>query len=112
MAWKEKNDEIADRIVLDVGSVQQHARLPARSRFPFQELDARGRPQLLKSHGEGGHFILTYVVLAMSFVLESVSWLQARSQLRADAARVDRTMRDQLWNTTDPAATKRSTAAA
>src|SRR4051812_46718028 len=56
-------------------------------------------------HGEGGHFRLTYVVLAVSFVLESVSWLQARSQLRSDAARLDRTLRDQLWQTTDPAAT-------
>lgn len=56
-------------------------------------------------HGEGGHFTLTYVVLAVSFVLESVSWLQARAQLRSDAARVGRRMRDQLWQTTDPAAT-------
>ncbi|MDQ1748468.1 MAG: hypothetical protein QOD07_2731 [Frankiaceae bacterium] len=56
-------------------------------------------------HGEGGHFTLTYVVLAVSFVLESVSWLQARAQLHADATKVGRTMRDQLWATTDPAAT-------
>ena len=55
--------------------------------------------------GEGGHFTLTYIVLAVSFGLEMVSWLQARSQLRSDAARVGRTMRDQLWQTTDPAAT-------
>ncbi|MBV9096963.1 MAG: cation diffusion facilitator family transporter [Frankiaceae bacterium] len=56
-------------------------------------------------HSEGGHFTLTYIVLAVSFVLEGVSWLQARAQLRNDAARVDRSMRDQLWQTTDPAAT-------
>ncbi len=56
-------------------------------------------------HDEGGHFTLTYVVLAVSFGLECVSWLQARSQLRADAARVGRRMRDELWETTDPAAT-------
>src|SRR3954466_5882686 len=54
-------------------------------------------------HGEGGHFSLAYVVLGISFVLESVSWLQARSHLRADAARLDRRLRDQLWQTTDPA---------
>jgi cation diffusion facilitator family transporter len=56
-------------------------------------------------HGEGGHFLLTYVVLAASFVLESVSWLQARRQLKSDARETDRTMREQLWQTTDPAAT-------
>ena len=44
-------------------------------------------------------------MLAISFVLECVSWFQARAQLNADAARVGRRMRDQLWETTDPAAT-------
>jgi len=65
----------------------------------------QGVNELRSGGNEGGHFTLTYVVLAVSFVLESVSWLQARAQLRADAARTDRTMRDQLWETTDPAAT-------
>ena len=54
---------------------------------------------------EGGHFRLTYLVLAVSFVLEGVSWLQARRQLRDDAAGSNRPFRRQLWDTTDPAVT-------
>jgi cation diffusion facilitator family transporter len=65
----------------------------------------QGVNELRSGDSEGGHFTLAYIVLAVSFVLESVSWLQARAQLRSDAARVGRTMRDQLWKTTDPAAT-------
>jgi len=65
----------------------------------------QGVNELRDPGGEGGHFRLTYIVLAVSFALEMVSWLQARSHLRADAAKVGRTMRDQLWDTTDPAAT-------
>jgi cation diffusion facilitator family transporter len=58
-------------------------------------------------HGahEGGHFPLTYAVLAVSFVLEGVSWLQARRQLREDAEQTDRAMRRQIWETSDPAVT-------
>src|SRR4051812_9497494 len=60
----------------------------------------------LRSPGhEGGHFTLTYIVLGVSFVLESVSWLQAFRQLRQDAQRVDRHFRRQLWETSDPAVT-------
>lgn len=55
--------------------------------------------------GKHGHFALTYVVLAISFVLESGSWTQAVRQLRADAARTNRSFRDQVWHTTDPATT-------
>jgi len=65
----------------------------------------QGVNELRSARHEGGHFTLTYVVLAVSFLLESVSWLQARAQLRRDADRVGRTMRDELWKTTDPAAT-------
>lgn len=54
---------------------------------------------------EGGHFGLTYVVLAVSAVLEAISWLQARSQLREDARRTDRAMHRQMWETSDPAVT-------
>ena len=65
----------------------------------------QGVNELRGGDSEGGHFTLTYIVLAVSFGLEMVSWLQARAHLRADAARVGRRMRDQLWETTDPAAT-------
>ena len=54
---------------------------------------------------EHGHYLLTYVILGISFLLESASWLQAVRQLRGDARRRDRSFRDQLWHTTDPAAT-------
>ena len=55
-------------------------------------------------HG-AGHFTITYVVLAVSTVLEAGSWWQALRQLRAEAASSDRPLRRQLWDTTDPAAT-------
>jgi cation diffusion facilitator family transporter len=54
---------------------------------------------------ESGHFRLTYIVLAVSFVLETVSWLQAWRQLRAEAATQDRDFHRQLWDTSDPAVT-------
>lgn len=65
----------------------------------------QGARELIHPGGEHGHYGLTYVVLAVAFVLESTSWLQAVRQLRADAARTSRRFRDQLWRTTDPAAT-------
>jgi cation diffusion facilitator family transporter len=65
----------------------------------------QGVNELRGSGHEGGHYTLTYVVLVVSFGLESVSWLQARSQLRAEAAHLGRRLRDQLWETTDPATT-------
>ena len=54
---------------------------------------------------EGGHYTITYIVLAVSAVLEGASWLQALRQLRADAARQDRRFLRQLWDTSDPAVT-------
>jgi cation diffusion facilitator family transporter len=55
-------------------------------------------------HGSG-HLTLTYLVLAVSLVLESGSLLQALRQLRDDAARTHRTFRRELWDTSDPAVT-------
>jgi cation diffusion facilitator family transporter len=55
--------------------------------------------------GEGGHFSLTYIVLGVSFALECISWFQAHHQISEAARRTDRTLRQQLWQTTDPAAT-------
>jgi cation diffusion facilitator family transporter len=48
---------------------------------------------------------LTYVVLGISLVLESVSFFQALRQLREDAARTRRTFRRELWDTSDPTVT-------
>jgi cation diffusion facilitator family transporter len=65
----------------------------------------QGIRELLDPGGEHSYYTLTYSVLAIAFVLESASWLQATRQLRADARNTNRSFRDQLWHTTDPAAT-------
>src|SRR4051812_11683763 len=65
----------------------------------------QGIRELIDPGGEHGHYVLTYLVLGVSFLLESASWMQATRQLRADARRTNRSFRDQLWHTTDPAAT-------
>lgn len=65
----------------------------------------QGVRDLIEPGGEHGHYLLTYLVLGIAFVLEGISWSQATRQLRADAVRADRGFRDQLWNTSDPAAT-------
>ena len=65
----------------------------------------QGVRELVDPGGEHGHYTLSYIVLAVSFVLEAGSWSQAVRQLRADARRTNRSFRDQLWHTTDPAAT-------
>src|SRR5437763_1434136 len=56
-------------------------------------------------HEGGGHYRLTYIVLAVSFVLEAISWFQASRQLREDASRQDRGFHRQLYDTSDPAVT-------
>src|SRR6476646_2324016 len=53
----------------------------------------QGVNELRGSPHESGHFTLTYIVLAVAFVLESVSWLQARHQTAVDAAFQDRDFR-------------------
>src|SRR4051794_37112688 len=65
----------------------------------------QGVSHLVGGHGEGGHYALTYAVLGIAFVLESISWTQAVRQLRGDARKTERTFRDELWATSDPAAT-------
>jgi cation diffusion facilitator family transporter len=65
----------------------------------------QGVHELLSGGVEGGHYVLSYIVLAIAFVLEGISWTQARRQLRADADRMKRDVRRQLFATTDPAAT-------
>ena len=65
----------------------------------------QGVHQLIGGGGEGGHYVLSYSVLGIAFVLEGVSWLQARKQLREDAEQMKRPFRQQLFATSDPAAT-------
>jgi cation diffusion facilitator family transporter len=65
----------------------------------------QGVRELIDPGGEHGHYLLTYLVLGIAFILESGSWFQAVRQLRADARRTERGFRDQLWHTSDPAAT-------
>ncbi|HET6817803.1 MAG TPA: cation diffusion facilitator family transporter [Mycobacteriales bacterium] len=65
----------------------------------------QGVHELIGGGAEGGHWVLSYAVLGVAFVLESVSWLQARKQLRADAKQMERPFRTQLFATSDPAAT-------
>jgi cation diffusion facilitator family transporter len=65
----------------------------------------QGVNELRSSGGESGHYRLTYVVLAVAFVLESVSWMQAHRQLRSDAASMERAFHRQLWDTSDTAVT-------
>src|SRR3954471_15654653 len=65
----------------------------------------QGVHELIDPGGEHGHYTLIYAILAVAFVLEGASWLQAVRQLRQDARRTDRPFRDQLWHTSDPAAT-------
>src|SRR5438270_631330 len=65
----------------------------------------QGVNELRGSGHAGGHYRLTYLVLAVSFVLEGVSWFQAWRQLRSDASRQERGMHRQLYDTSDPAVT-------
>ena len=48
------------------------------------------------------NFIIAYVVLGVSFVLEGVSFFQANRQLRAAAERIDRDVWTHLMRTSDP----------
>jgi cation diffusion facilitator family transporter len=65
----------------------------------------QGISKVIQGGGEGGHYALTYAVLGVAFVLEGISWTQAVRQLRADARSTERRFRDELWATSDPAAT-------
>ena len=65
----------------------------------------QGAHELINPGGEHGHFVLSFSVLGIAFVLEGVSWAQATRQLRNDAAKAGRNFRAQLWHTTDPATT-------
>jgi cation diffusion facilitator family transporter len=65
----------------------------------------QGISSLVGDGGEHGHYLLAYLVLAFAFLLEGASWTQAVRQIRSDARRTRRSFRDELWHTSDPAAT-------
>jgi len=55
-------------------------------------------------HGESTHenYLVAYIVLAISFALESVSLIQAVRQLRGEANQFDRELLDHVLETSDP----------
>ena len=62
----------------------------------------RGVTELL--HGESGaeNYLIAYIVLAIAFVLESSSLLQALRQLRSEASQYDRDLLAHVLETSDP----------
>ena len=52
--------------------------------------------------GEASNFLVAYVVLALAFVLEGVSFLQAMTQARRQAATRDRSVTNFVLNTSNP----------
>ncbi len=62
----------------------------------------RGVTELL--HGESGaeNYLIAYIVLAIAFLLESSSLLQALRQLRSEASQYDRDLLAHVLETSDP----------
>jgi cation diffusion facilitator family transporter len=62
----------------------------------------RGLSELLHGAGAGEDYRLAYLVLAIAFVLEGTSLMQAVRQLRRDARRFDTDVLDYALRTSDP----------
>lgn len=58
--------------------------------------------QELISEEPASNFAISYIVLGIAFVLESVSFLQALRQVRSGATNSDREVLDYVLNTSDP----------
>ncbi|CAM3731207.1 cation diffusion facilitator family transporter [Smaragdicoccus niigatensis] len=58
--------------------------------------------QELLSPEPSSEFAVAYIVLAISFVLESISFTQAIRQLRGEARKADRTVLEHAMRTSDP----------
>ncbi|WP_423748131.1 cation diffusion facilitator family transporter, partial [Frankia canadensis] len=58
--------------------------------------------QELLAGESGGEYLVGYIVLAVSFVLEGVSFLQSARQARREAASMDRDVIEHVLLTTDP----------
>ena len=65
---------------------------------------AEGIRALLAGEGEATSPTLSYIVLAVSFVLEGTSWQQAARQVRREARDEELTVREFLRRTDDPTA--------
>jgi cation diffusion facilitator family transporter len=63
---------------------------------------AEGVRALLASGGEESSPVFAYVVLALGFVFEGISWVRAVKQTRQEAAEHDRSVRGFLTHTDDP----------
>jgi cation diffusion facilitator family transporter len=61
-----------------------------------------GVAELLRPEGDRGSYLIAYVVLAVAFVLEGTSWLQAVRQLRGEAHSLDRDLLEHALITSDP----------
>jgi len=57
---------------------------------------------LLSGGAESGGILLPYVVLAVAFVAEGVSWLRALHQMRGEAAAQERSLRAHVRASKDP----------
>ena len=61
-----------------------------------------GVTEIMHGASTRGDYLVAYVVLAISFVLEGSSFLQAVRQLRSDARRYDRDVLEYALKTSDP----------
>jgi cation diffusion facilitator family transporter len=61
-----------------------------------------GVTELLHGESSGQHYAVAYIVLAVAFVLESVSMLQALRQLRREADTYERDLFSYVLETSDP----------
>ncbi|WP_225438231.1 cation diffusion facilitator family transporter [Candidatus Frankia nodulisporulans] len=61
-----------------------------------------GVQELFAEKGEGGDYLIGYIVLAVSFVLEGTSFLQSARQARKEAASMDRDLIEHVLDTSDP----------
>jgi cation diffusion facilitator family transporter len=61
-----------------------------------------GVANILQGGSVRGDYLVAYIVLAVSFAMESTSFLQAVRQLRADARRYDRDLLEYALLTSDP----------
>jgi cation diffusion facilitator family transporter len=61
-----------------------------------------GITELLREPGGHEDYLVAYVVLAVAFVFEGASWLQAVRQLRSEAETFDRDLLEYALDTSDP----------
>lgn len=62
----------------------------------------QGVTGLFRGGEESGDFLVTYIVLAVSFAAEATSWWKSVTQLRSEAAALHRDFGEHLHRSTDP----------